>query len=173
MANRILGIEFSKDRTHIVEVGTGRRVKIFNFAIVDGAAVAPERRIEQLQHTLRIRGFEAKDAILAVSGAGIEHRLLSLPPLSGRELEFVMQREAKKVATAAGSLWSYVTLKTKEELGIKKDQILLVTAEQSIITEARDRIAPMRLKLHQITTVAEALLNLMRQAGVFNKESAR
>jgi hypothetical protein len=49
MANRILGIEFSKDRTHIVEVGPGRRIKIFNFAIVDGASVEPERRIEQLQ----------------------------------------------------------------------------------------------------------------------------
>jgi Tfp pilus assembly PilM family ATPase len=173
MANRILGIEFSKDRTHIVEVGPGRRIKIFNFAIVDGASVEPERRIEQLQHTLRIRGFEAKDVILAVSGAGIEHRLLTLPPLSDRELQFVMQREAKKVAVSPDSLWSYVTLKTKEELGIKKDQILLVTAEQATVTEARDRIAPTKLKIHQITTVAEALLNLMRQAGIFKKDSAR
>jgi Tfp pilus assembly PilM family ATPase len=173
MANRILGIEFSKGRTKIVEVTPGRRIKIFNFAIVEGGAVDPDRRAEQLQHTLRVRGFEAKDAILAVSGTGIEHRLLTLPPLSDRELQFVMQREAKKVAASPDALWSYTTLKTKEELGIKKDQILLVTAEQTTITDARDRILASKLRVLQVTTVAEALLNLMRQAGIFKKDVAR
>jgi Tfp pilus assembly PilM family ATPase len=173
MANRILGIELSKGRTKIVEVAPGRRIKIFNFAIVEGGAVDPDRRAEQLQHTLRVRGFEAKDVVLAVGGTGMEHRLLTLPPLSDRELQFVMQREAKKVAASPDSLWSYTTLKTKEELGIKKDQILLVAAEHATITDARDRILAAKLRVQQVTTVAEALLNLMRQAGIFKKETAR
>src|SRR5207253_5069351 len=128
MANRVLGIEYTGDRIKIVEVSFGRKLKVFNFAVIDNRSVEPERRTEQLNHTLQVRGFEAKDAIVAASGGGnTEHRLLTLPPLSTREMRFVMQREAKKLAPTgmAELLWSYDILKPKEELGIKKNQILL------------------------------------------------
>lgn len=67
MPNRVLGIEQTQDQTKIVEATFGRRPKVFNFAIVDHRGVEPSRRAEQLSHTLRVRGFEAKDAGLATS----------------------------------------------------------------------------------------------------------
>src|SRR3972149_4349019 len=135
MANRLLGIEYTDDFIKIVEAGYGRRLKVFNFAVIDTRNVDPARRAEQLNHTLQVRGFEAKDAMVAASGGSTEHRLLTLPPLSSREMHFVMQRESRKLAPAgtAETLWSYDVLKTKEELGIKKNQILLVTAEREMI----------------------------------------
>ena len=175
MANRVLGIEYADDRIKIVEVSFGRKLKIHNFAIVDNRSVDPARRTEQLNHTLQTRGFEAKDAIIATSGGNTEHRLLTLPPLSTREMHFVMQRESKKLAPTGMSevLWSYEVLKAKEELGIKKNQILLVTAERPMVDAAQNLLNQTRLKLQQVTTIPEAVLNLMRQVTQWKKDAVR
>jgi Tfp pilus assembly PilM family ATPase len=176
MANRVLGIEYAGEQIKIVEVGFGRRLKIFNFAVVDNRKVDPARRTEQLNHALQVRGFEARDAIVATAGGTTEHRLLTLPPLSTREMLFVMQREAKKLAPTgmAELLWSYDVLKAKEELGIKKNQILLVTAERPMIDAAQNLMAHSRVKLQQVTTIPEAVLNLLRQVtGDWKKDAVR
>jgi len=175
MANRVLGIEYAGDRIKIVEVGFARKLKVFNFAIIDNRNVAPERRTEQLSHTLQVRGFLAKDAIIATGGGNTEHRLLTLPPLSMREMHFVMQREAKKLASTgmAEMLWSYDVLKAKEELGIRKNQILLVTAERPMIDAAQNLMAQSRVKLQQVTTIPEAVLNLLRQITPWKKDAVR
>src|SRR5712691_5604051 len=175
MANRVLGIECSGDRIKIVEAGFGRKLKIFNFAVIDNSNVDPARRTEQLNHTLQVRGFEAKDTIIATTGGTTEHRLLTLPPLSTREMHFVMQREAKKLAPTgmAEMLWSYDVLKTKEELGIKKNQILLVTAERPIVDAAQNLMAQSRVKLQQVTTIPESVLNLLRQVTAWKKDAVR
>src|SRR3989441_3215193 len=175
MANRVLGIEYARDRIKIVEAGFGRKLKIFNFAVIDNSNVDPARRTEQLNHTLQVRGFEAKDAVVATGGGTTEHRLLTLPPLSTREMHFVMQREAKKLAPTgmAEMLWSYDVLKTKEELGIKKNQILLVTAERPVVEAAQNLMAQSRVKLQQVTTIPEAVLNLLRQITAWKKDAVR
>ena len=162
MSNCVLGIEFSPDSIKLVEVGYGRRLKVFNFAIVDNRAIDPDRRVDQLNHTLQVRGFEAKDAVVAVNAIQVEHKLLTLPPLSGRELRFVMQREAKKSAPAGATdtYWDYQLLKSKEELGIKKRQILLVTAATDAVSEAQEFFGRTRLKLQKVTTLGEALLGI-------------
>ena len=173
MANRTLGIELTDDQIKIVEVSFGRRLKVFNFAVIDNRNVEASRRAEQLNHTLKIRGFEAKDAVIATSGANVEHRLLTLPPLSSREMHFVTQRESKKLAPTAGAetVWSYEILKAKEELGIKKNQILLVTAERPLVDAAQAFISQTRLKLQQITTIPEAVLNLLRHVMAWKKDA--
>ncbi len=175
MASKVIGIEYAGDRVKIVEVSFGRKLKIFNFAVIDNRNVDPERRTEQLNHTLQVRGFEAKDTVIATAGGNVEHRLLTLPPLSAREMHFVMQRESKKLTPTGMTemLWSYDTLKTKEELGIKKNQILLVTAERPMVDAAQNFVAQTRLKLQQVTTVPEAVLNLLRQVTAWKKESVR
>ncbi len=175
MANKVIGIEYAGDRVKIVEVGFGRKLKVFNFAVIDNRNVDPERRTEQLNHTLQVRGFEAKDAVIATAGGNVEHRLLTLPPLSAREMHFVMQRESKKLAPTgmAEMLWSYDVLKTKEELGIKKNQILLVTAERPMIDAAQNFLGQTRLKLLQVTTIPEAVMNLLRQVTAWKKDSVR
>src|SRR5436190_13989085 len=175
MVNRVLGIEYAGDRIKVVEVGFARKLKIFNFAVIDNGHVAPERRTEQLNHALQVRGFLAKDAIIAAGGGNTEHRLLTLPPLSMREMHFVMQREAKKVAPAgtAEMLWSYDVLRAKEELGIKKNQILLVTAERPMIDAAQNLMAQSRVRLQQVTTIPEAILNLLRQITSWKKDAVR
>jgi Tfp pilus assembly PilM family ATPase/Tfp pilus assembly protein PilN len=175
MANRILGIEYSDDRIKIVEVGFGRRLRVFNFAIIDNRSVDPLRRAEQLNHTLQVRGFEAREAVVSTSGGNVEHRLLTLPPLSTREMHFVMQRESKKLAptSIAEMLWSYDILKAKEELGIKKNQILLVTAERPMVDAVQNFFSQTRLKLVQVTTIPEAVLNLLRQVGPWKKDAVR
>src|SRR5688572_19380486 len=174
MANRVLGIEFADDRIKVVEASFGRRLKIFNFAVIDNRNVEPARRAEQFSHTLQVRGFEAKDAIIAASGVNVEHRLLTLPPLSSREMHFVMQREARKIAPGSTELmWSYEVLKTKEELGIKKNQILLVTADRIVVDSAQNFIGQTRLRLQQLTTIPESILSLHRQSGAWKKDSVR
>lgn len=168
----ILGIEYSKDSIKIVEVSYARRIKILNFAVIDNGAVPPERRMEQLQHLLQTRGFEATQAIVAFSGPGVEHRLLSLPPLSPREMQFVMTREAKKVATK-DALWSYDLVTPKEELGIKKQQILLVTSDADGVKEVEAALTCPQIKIVQVTTVADSLLNLLSNSGTWKKDSVR
>ena len=172
MANRILGIEFSPESIKLVEVGYGRRLKVYNFAIVDNRAIDPERRLDQLNHTLQVRGFEAKEAVVAANGVQVEHRLLTLPPLSGRELRFVMQREAKKSAPAGvtETFWDFDILKSKEELGIKKSQILLVTSATNMVTEAQEFLGRSKLKLEKVTTVGDALLNLVKHIGYWKSD---
>ena len=175
MANRVIGIEYTDELIKVVEVSFARKLKVFNFAVIDTRNVDPARRAEQLQHTLQVRGFEAKEALVAASGGNAEHRLLTLPPLSGREMHFVMQRESKKLAPSgmAEMLWSYDVLKTKEELGIKKNQILLVTAERPMIDGVQALLAQTKLKLQQVTTIPEAVMNLARQAGPWKKDAVR
>src|SRR5437867_7155235 len=175
MANPVLGIEYSGDRIKIVEVTFGRKLKVHNFAVIDNRNVDPARRTEQLNHTLQVRGFEAKEAVIATSGGNSDHRLLTLPPLSNREMHFVMQRESKKLAPAGMSemLWSYEVLKIKEELGIKKNQILLVTAERPMVDAAQNLLNQTKLKLLQVTTIPEAVMNLMRQVTSWKKDTVR
>jgi len=175
MANRVLGIELTQDQIKIIEVSFGRKLKVFNFAVINNSNVQPERRTEQLNHTLQVRGFEARDAIVATTGGHVEHRLLTLPPLSTREMHFVMQRESKKLAPTGMTemLWSYDILKTKEELGIKKNQILLVTAERPMVDAAQNLLNQSKLKLHQVTTVPEAVLNLLRQTAPWKKDAVK
>jgi Tfp pilus assembly PilM family ATPase len=175
MANRVLGIEYSEELIKVVEVSFARKLKVFNFAVVDTRNVDPARRAEQLQHTIQVRGFEARDALVAASGGTVEHRLLTLPPLSGREMHFVMQRESKKLAPGgmAEMLWSYDVLRTKEELGIKKNQILLVTAERPMVDGIQALLSQTKLRLQQVTTIPEAVLNLARQAGPWKKDAVR
>src|SRR5437867_12677269 len=133
MPTSILGIEYSQDSIKIVEVASARRLKILNFAMIESGAVAQDRRAEQLQHMLKTRGFESKQAIVAFNGPGIEHRLLTLPPLSWREMQFVMAREARKLTGLKDMLWGYDVIQAKEEIGIKKSQIPLVTSESDAI----------------------------------------
>ncbi len=175
MSNRALGIEYTKDWIKIVEAASGRKLKVSNFAIVDLRKTEPERHAEQLNHTLQVRGFDARDAIVAVTGGNAEHRLLTLPPLTGRELHFVMERESKKLASggAAQMLWSYDVLKTKEELGIQKNQILLVAAQRDVVTDVQSFISQTRLKLAQVTTIPEAVLTLARQVTAWKKDAVR
>jgi Tfp pilus assembly PilM family ATPase len=175
MANRLLGIEYTDDFIKIVEAGYGRRLKVFNFAVIDTRNVDPARRAEQLNHTLQVRGFEAKDALVAAGGGNTEHRLLTLPPLSSREMHFVMQRESRKLAPAgtAETLWSYDVLKTKEELGIKKSQILLVTTDREMVEGLQALFSGTKLRLQQVTTIPEAILNLARHAGPWKKDAVR
>ena len=172
MANRVLGIEFSPESIKLVEVSYGRRLKVYNFAIIDNRAIDPERRLDQLNHTLQVRGFEAKEAVVAATGAQVEHRLLTLPPLSGRELRFVMQREAKKSAPAGvtETFSDFEILKAKEELGIKKRQILLVTSATPVVTEAQEFFGRSNLKLQKVTTVGAALLNLVKHIGYWKND---
>src|SRR5438132_8754300 len=70
-------------------------------------------------------------------------------------------------------LWCYDGLKTKEDLGSKKDQILLVTAEQPRVDAAQNLLNQTRLKLLQVTTVPEAVLNLLRQVTAWKKDAVR
>ncbi len=172
MANRILGVEFSPESIKLVEVSFARRLKVHNFAIVDNRSIDPERRFDQLNHALQVRGFEAKEAVVAVTGVQVEHRLLTLPPLSGRELRFVMQREAKKSVPAGvtDTFWDFQLLQTKEELGIKKRQILLVTANTELVAQAQEFFGRTKLKLERVTTVGESLLNLTEHVGYWKKE---
>ncbi len=175
MANRVIGIEFSPESIKLVEVGYGRRLKVYNFAMIDNRAIDSERRLDQLNHTLQVRGFEAKEAVVAVSGVQVEHRLLTLPPLSARELRFVMQREARKSAPAGvtETCWDYETLKSKEQLGITKRQILLVTAATDIISEALEFFGRSNVRIGKVTTVGGALLNLVKHIGYWKNDIAK
>jgi Tfp pilus assembly PilM family ATPase len=173
MANSILGIEYSKDGIKVVEVTYARRMKVLNFALIESGAVAQERKQEQLLHTLQTRGFEAKQAIVAYSGPNVEHKLLQLPPLSGREMEFVMAREARKAMASKNMLWTYEALESKEEVGIPKSQVLLVTADADGIKGVQDLFAPAKFKVVQITTVAESLVRLLGNTGVWKKDAVK
>lgn len=173
MATPILGIEYSKDSIKIVEVVYARRLKILNFAVIENGAIPQDRRREQLLHALQTRGFEAKTAIVAFNGPNIEHKLLQLPPLSGREMEFVMAREARKVTTSKNMVWTYNALESREEVGIPKSQVLLVTAEAESIKSLQDTFAQANFKIIQVTTAAESLVNLLENTGVRKQDAVK
>ena len=173
MATPILGIEYSKDSIKVVEVLYSRRLKILNFAVIETGAVPHERRREQLLHVLQTRGFQARQAIVAFNGPNVEHKLLQLPPLSGREMEFVMAREARKVTATKNMLWTYTALESREEVGIRKTQVLLVTTEAENIKSVQDMFANAKFKVIQVTTTAESLVNLLDNTGVRKKDAVK
>jgi Tfp pilus assembly PilM family ATPase len=171
MPSPILGIEYSKDSIKIVEVLYARRMKILNFAVIEHGTIPVERQRDHLMHALQTRGFEAKQAIVAFNGPGIDHKFLQLPPLSGREMEFVMAREARKVMPSKSMVWTYSALEVREEVGIPKSQVLLVTAEGEHVKAVQDVFSDAKFKIAQITTVAESLVNLLSNVSQRKKDS--
>ena len=60
-----------------------------------------------------------------------------------------------------------------EELGIKKNQILLVTAERPMVDAAQSLLNQTRLKLQQVITIPEAVMNLLRHTTPSKKDAVK
>ena len=143
MAVRHLGIEFSADRLAIVEVGLGRRLKVFNFAVIDCSAVTPARRIEQLLHTLKVRGFEANDAILTIAGDSADHSA----PAVLHALEWFTQtsikiRQVTTVMESISNLARCANLGTGDAPSViahfSQDRLSLVLVNAGVLLSSRE-----------------------------------
>ena len=128
-SNTTIGIDFSSSGIKIVEVDTKTKpVKVMNY-VVDSYTI--EGRDELRYHINNIideKGYSGKKANIAFSSSSTQHKIITLPQMSKREMKVVLKREVKKEASSIPGeiVYDSKLLGTVKEKGIQKNKVLLV-----------------------------------------------
>lgn len=128
-SNTTVGIDSSSSGIRIVEVDTKTKpLRIINY-VADTYNI--ENRDELNSHIRKIideRGFRDKKTNIAFSSSSIQHKIITLPQMSKREMKTVLKREVKKEASSISGeiVYDSKLLGTVKEKGIEKNKVLLV-----------------------------------------------
>jgi Tfp pilus assembly PilM family ATPase len=130
---RVIALEITPDRVSVVEVEPGRRPKVYAWATVEGPFADDAAMVQRIKEVLAAGGFTADRAYVAAA-IPVEHRHLSLPPLSRRELRRVVEREVRRDVTVPieERIFDYgVVGETVERGGPGKKEVLLAIAARA------------------------------------------
>lgn len=92
---RIIALEMTPHRVALIEVEPGRRPKVYAWATAEGPFADDAAMAQRIRQALETGGFTARRTYVAPA-IPVEHRHLSLPPLSRRELRGVVERETRR-----------------------------------------------------------------------------
>lgn len=157
---RIVACEITPTRMTLAEVEPGRRVKVHAWATVEGPFADASAMAQRLQEALEAGGFTARRAYLAIP-IGAEHRNLSLPPLSGRELERIVEREVRREGAIppADRIFGYTVLReTAGPGGARKKEVLLAIASEREVERHLEAVEGAGLTPWLVTSIPLALL---------------
>jgi Tfp pilus assembly PilM family ATPase len=103
---RMLSIEFAPRVIRVVEFQAGDRpVRIFRAAVADRPGGEPAAVGKFLREFLAGNGFTAKEALVSYLGPVIEHRVYSIPPVTGATREELLRGKiAQESAVAVAEL---------------------------------------------------------------------
>jgi Tfp pilus assembly PilM family ATPase len=144
----------------LAEVEPGRRVKVHAWATVEGPFPDVSAMAHRLQEALETGGFTARRAYAAIP-IGAEHRNLSLPPLSGRELQRIIEREVRREGAIppADRVFGYTVLReTTEQGGVRKKEVLLTIASEREIERYLRAVEEAGLTPWLVTSIPLALM---------------
>ncbi len=118
-----------------------------------------EWAVEETRQTLRRRDFFPKRINIVLADAEVEHRLISLPPLSPKERKAVVEREVA-ASHSSPMVTSYVETGTMARDGGQKYGLLVVSAPEEKVTEQLSFAERLGMRPVIITTAPLALLHL-------------
>ena len=130
---RIVAIDIAPERVALAEVETGRRPRLHAWAIVEGPFADASEMANRIREALNAGGFTARLAYVA-PGIQVEHRHLSLPPLSVRGLRRVIEREVRRDSNVPFQerVFDYAVVgESVERSGARKKEVLLAIASEA------------------------------------------
>jgi len=129
---RVVAIDIAPERVALAEVETGRRPRLHAWAIVEGPFADASEMAHRIREVLDTGGFTARLAYVA-PGIQVEHRHLSLPPLSARGLRRVIEREVRRDSNVPlqERMFDYTVVgESVERSGARKKEVLLAIASE-------------------------------------------
>jgi Tfp pilus assembly PilM family ATPase len=129
---RVVAIDIAPERVALAEVETGRRPRLHAWAIVEGPFADSSAMAQRIREAYSAGGFTARLAYVA-PGIQVEHRHLSLPPLHGRGLRRVIEREVRRDSNISPQeqVFDYAVVgESVERSGARKKEILLAIAAE-------------------------------------------
>jgi len=129
---RVVAIDIAPERVALAEVEPGRRPTLHAWAIVEGPFADSSAMAQRIREALEAGGFTARLAYVA-PGIQVEHRHVSLPPLSGWGLRRVIEREVRRDSNipAQERVFGYAVVgESVERSGTRKKEILLAIASE-------------------------------------------
>ncbi|MFQ5881982.1 MAG: hypothetical protein ACE5I9_05860 [Candidatus Methylomirabilales bacterium] len=157
---RIVALEITPSRVTLAEVEAGRRPRLYAWATVEGPFADALAMVRRIGEALEAGSFTARRAYVALS-VPVEHRHLSLPPLSRRELRRVVEREVRREATippAERILDFAVVGETIERGDVRKKEVLLAVASEREIERYVGMLEEVGLTPWLVTSLPLALM---------------
>jgi len=136
--NYTIGIDFSSSGIKIVEVDTKTKpAKVMNYVVDNYTIEDTDELSYYIKNIMAKKCFSGKKANIAFSSSSIQHKIITLPQMSKREMNVVLKREARKEAsTISGEIvYDSKLLGTVEEKGIQKNKVLLVFAPRNEVED--------------------------------------
>ncbi len=163
---RLIGLEIDQDRLRAVEVALGRFGSPLRVSRQVELPLAAGDELSLLTALLKLRShrFKAKDLALAVSGATVQHHIVTLPPMKRSEMAVVLQRELRGewLFPPEQLVYDFAEVGEVEERGIRRREVLAVAAGLEEARRLASAAAAAGFKSLTLTTVPIALANLMR-----------
>ena len=136
--NYTIGIDFSSSGIKIVEVDTKTKpAKVMDYVVDNYTIEDTDELSYYIKNIMAKKGFSGKKAHIAFSSSSIQHKIITLPQMSKREMNVVLKREARKEASSISEeiVYDSKLLGTVEEKGIQKNKVLLVFAPRNEVED--------------------------------------
>ena len=89
----IVGIEITSSQIRFVRMDSSAKpAKVLDFGVVDLFSAHPDNLAQQLEAVVQKRGLESQQASSAVSDPAIVHHVITIPPMSKRDMRVVVER---------------------------------------------------------------------------------
>lgn len=163
---RLIGLEIEQDRLRAVEVALSRfgSQSRVSRQVELSLAAGDELHLLAALRQLRAHGFKAKELALAVSGATVQHHIVTLPPMKRSEMAVVLQRELRGEWLLAPEqlVYDFAEVGEVEEHGIRRREVLVAAAGLEEVRRLASAAAAAGFRPLTLTTIPIALANLMR-----------
>jgi type IV pilus assembly protein PilM len=160
-----IGIDFSNSGIKIVEVDTkSKPVKVINY-VVDTYSIEDRAELsDYIKNILGEKGFSYKKAHIAFSGSLVQHKIITLPQMSKREMKVVLKREAKKEASSIPGeiVCDSTILGTVKEKGIQKNKVQLVIVPRNEVEDTLSFWKGAGVEPQLLTSTPLALLDSLK-----------
>jgi len=164
----IIGMEITPSQVKLIEMNiSSRPTKVTNFAVIDLGSLNKEKIASRIKKILDKKGFTAKRVNIALSGPALDHKIITLPPMSKANIKTVVKREVKKDSKIPFSdlSFDYCVVGELEDRGIKKNEVLIVSTSTRQILETIDLTKEIGLEPQVLTTSSLSLLNGLGMSG--------
>lgn len=166
--NAYIGLAKFFSQVQLVEMeSTGKGFRVQQYAVIDYLPDGERWAVAQVKEALAQKRFRATMARAAVSGPSVQHRTLTLPPMTAQEMDIVIQRQVGHEAASASERFAYdfEILGELQERGVKRHEILVVSAPRQMAETQRSFVEQCGLRPQSLSTIPLALFNLLEAMG--------
>jgi Tfp pilus assembly PilM family ATPase len=142
----------------------GHLLRVYDFATEEMPFSSPENSAQLLEGLVERKKLRSIPAALTLSGPGVVHRLLDLPPMPHGELDLVVEREMRTIGEAGSEdiVFDWEVVGESGSRNLKQLRVLVAMASRSQVASAQRLLAQCRLKPALFTTPPVSLLRVLR-----------